>query len=232
MPTRRKRNSTKDLAPAMGSPAGPEVQGGRPKDPDKHAAILAAARDLFLGGGFDGASMDRIARDAGVSKATLYSHFADKEALFSACILGEVERSQLPMPPPPSDPRTADPRPLAKRLDEFGRALLGLLSRPDIHQFGRLLAAQSLRHPRLAQLFYDAGPKSVCEALAGLLDDAHRRGELVCPDPAAAADHLVCMWKGMHHMRQELGLEGPRSPRQIAAHVARCTELFLRAHRS
>lgn len=226
MPTRRKRNAPKDLGSPEQSGAAAEAQVGRPKDPNKHAAILTAARDLFMAGGFEGASMDRIAKDAGVSKATLYSHFADKEALFGACILGEVERSQLP-----ARPQVLDPRPLNKRLDAFGRALLGLLSRPDIHQFGRLLAAQSLRHPRLAQLFYDAGPKSVCDALTGLLDDAHSRGELRCPDPAAAADHLVCMWKGMHHLRQELGLAGPRSPRQIAAHVTRCTDLFLRAHR-
>jgi AcrR family transcriptional regulator len=47
-------------------------------------AVLAAAADLFLRHGYRKASMDEIARGAGLSKPTLYAHFKDKEALFAA----------------------------------------------------------------------------------------------------------------------------------------------------
>ena len=68
---------------------------GRPKDPAKREAILAAAQVLFLGNGYEGSSMEAIAAEAGVSKLTLYSHFKDKEALFSAAVKTTCE-TRLP----------------------------------------------------------------------------------------------------------------------------------------
>ncbi|OCG89579.1 TetR/AcrR family transcriptional regulator, partial [Xanthomonas euvesicatoria] len=56
---------------------------GRPKDLGKRAAILGAARTMFMEQGYAGVSMDGIAAQAGVSKLTVYSHFGDKESLFS-----------------------------------------------------------------------------------------------------------------------------------------------------
>ena len=67
-------------------PAGP----GRPKDLAKRAAILDAAKRLFVLQGFDGVSMDQIAAETGVSKLTVYSHFGDKDNLFR-----EVVRSRI-----------------------------------------------------------------------------------------------------------------------------------------
>ena len=72
-------------------PSGP----GRPKDPAKRRAILEAAKSLFLRNGYDGSSMDAIAAEAGVSKLTVYSHFTDKETLFSAAVKAKCEE-QLP----------------------------------------------------------------------------------------------------------------------------------------
>src|SRR5947199_8513841 len=58
----------------------------------KAESILAAAKRSFLAAGFGAVSMDAIAREAGVSKATVYSHFAGKEELFGAMIGRECER--------------------------------------------------------------------------------------------------------------------------------------------
>ena len=52
----------------------------------KAESILAAAKRTFLAAGFGAVSMDTIAREAGVSKATVYAHFAGKEELFGAVI--------------------------------------------------------------------------------------------------------------------------------------------------
>src|ERR1700736_169936 len=58
----------------------------------KSESILAAAKRSFLAAGFGAVSMDSIAREAGVSKATVYAHFAGKEELFGAMIGRECER--------------------------------------------------------------------------------------------------------------------------------------------
>src|ERR1700677_3285321 len=54
---------------------------------EKDRQIVLAAREHFLRDGFAGASMDAIARSAGVSVKTIYSHFANKDELFSKVMI-------------------------------------------------------------------------------------------------------------------------------------------------
>src|SRR5262245_49340147 len=100
-------------------PSGP----GRPKDLGKRAAILDAAKRLFLGQGFAGASMDQIASEAGVSKLTVYSHFGDKETLFAAAVRAHSEQ-QLPE----SLFEAADAAPLREGLLQIARAFFTMVS--------------------------------------------------------------------------------------------------------
>ena len=58
----------------------------------KYAQVLEGARAVFLASGFEGASVDDIARAGGISKATLYRHFPDKTALFKAVAEQEFAR--------------------------------------------------------------------------------------------------------------------------------------------
>src|SRR5690348_17437726 len=67
---------------------------GRPKDLEKRAAILEAAKRLFPQHGFEGTSMDAVAAEAGVSKLTVYSHFGGKEALFIETVRCKCDRSE------------------------------------------------------------------------------------------------------------------------------------------
>src|SRR5476649_1016126 len=75
----------------LSAPNGP----GRPKDLAKRQAILDAAKILFLTKGYASTSMDAVAAEAGVSKLTVYSHFNDKETLFSSAVVARCEE-QLP----------------------------------------------------------------------------------------------------------------------------------------
>jgi TetR/AcrR family transcriptional repressor of mexJK operon len=52
----------------------------------KRAAILSAARELFLADGFDRSSVDAVAARAGVSKRTVYDYFGDKQTLLQAVV--------------------------------------------------------------------------------------------------------------------------------------------------
>src|SRR5260370_18033293 len=58
----------------------------------KAETILAAAERAFLASGFGAVTMDAIAREAGVSKATVYAHFTGKEELFGAIVARLSER--------------------------------------------------------------------------------------------------------------------------------------------
>src|SRR5438270_11319119 len=94
------------------------------EDSSKRRQILDGARKVFMDLGFDGASMNEIARSAGVSKGTLYVYFADKSRLFEA-IVGEeaLEHDTVVFNLDPA-------RDVATTLREFGRAYVELLFRP------------------------------------------------------------------------------------------------------
>ena len=93
--------SRQPAAPRPGAASTPAAPGtksagpGRPKDMGKRAAILEAAKRMFTQHGFDGASMDQIAAEAGVSKLTVYSHFGDKDTLFTEAVERYCEQ-QMP----------------------------------------------------------------------------------------------------------------------------------------
>lgn len=61
----------------------------RPRSAQAHRKVLEAAVELFAGRGIDATSMDAIAEASGVSKATIYKHWPDKDALCLA-VLGHI----------------------------------------------------------------------------------------------------------------------------------------------
>jgi TetR/AcrR family transcriptional repressor of mexJK operon len=198
---------------------------GRPKDPEKRDAIIRAARELFLRDGVAAVSMDGIAKAASVAKVTIYSHFADKEALLRAVILAETADYEHP----PVDQVATDPQEFRRRLVEFGTALIGVLSRPGVLALGRLLASEATRHPELVAWFYETGPNETKTRLAGFLARSAAVGGVRFDDPTAAADQLLSMW-GSNLGRQQLGLTQQPSAGEIEQHVSRCVEVFLRAY--
>ena len=88
----------------------------------KAESVLAAAKRAFLAAGFGAVSMDTIAREAGVSKATVYAHFGSKEDLFGAVIERECEQyfSRFSVD-------ELDPRDVRASLTVLGRRFLELV---------------------------------------------------------------------------------------------------------
>ncbi len=72
----------------------------------KRAAILDAATELFLADGYDGASLAKVARAAGVSTATLFKRFPTKADLFDAIVTEHwAQEGQEARMPAAGDPR-------------------------------------------------------------------------------------------------------------------------------
>ena len=70
-----------------------QTTSGRPKDLEKRARILQAAKSIFLKMGYHATSMDQIAKEAAVTKLTVYNHFHDKANLFTCAIEESCEES-------------------------------------------------------------------------------------------------------------------------------------------
>ncbi|HVK98397.1 MAG TPA: helix-turn-helix domain-containing protein [Dongiaceae bacterium] len=71
-----------------------EIEAALPADEEDAARqrIMDAARDLYLEQGLKGTTMEDVARRAGMGRATLYRRFSEKDQLFQALILRDVQR--------------------------------------------------------------------------------------------------------------------------------------------
>jgi TetR/AcrR family transcriptional regulator, mexJK operon transcriptional repressor len=198
---------------------------GRPRDPAKEDAILAAARESFLERGFHASTIEDIAARAGVSKVTLYNRFGDKETLFEAMVRREVARMDAAFSLPPDGTPS-----LERRLTRIGTALLEMMFEPDHVAFERLISGEIAQSPALARRFFDAAPGQCRGALAEMIADAADRGELVVDDAGCAAEDLIALWKGFIDFKLKLGLIEPPTHGAIAERAGRGTRVFLRAY--
>ena len=205
----------------IAKPAGP----GRPKDLGKRAAILDAAKRMFTRHGFEGVSMDQIAAEAGVSKLTVYSHFGDKETLFSAAITAKCEE-QLSNSLFAVDPAV----PLRDQLLGVARAFFTLITSEEALAIHRVVTTQP-PPAKLGLLFWEAGPRRVQEAFEAFLRDQIAAGQLDVPDMHRAASQFFCLLKGELHARLLCGCGG-FSADEVEAHLQASVDMFLRAYRA
>jgi TetR/AcrR family transcriptional repressor of mexJK operon len=209
---------------AQTTPKGP----GRPKDLEKRASILEAAKRLFPLRGFDGVSMDAIAAEAGVSKLTVYSHFSDKDTLFSETVRAKCEE-QLPEAVFRTEPGRG---PIREQLRAIAAGFHSLILSTESVAFYRMMAAQGESSGKLGELFYQVGPRRILDAFEAFLISANHAGSLNVPDPKRAAGHFFCLIKGEAHMRQLIGcaLCGGDGESEGDAHIDSVLDLFLRAY--
>ncbi len=206
---------------AAAKPASP----GRPKDLGKRAAILEAAKRLFSDLGFNGASMDQIAAGAGVSKLTVYSHFGDKEALFSAAVRAKCEEML------PDDLFAEELKgPLRAQLLAIANAFFALVSSDEAISTQRMMMALGQADDPLRKLFWEAGPQRTQDAFASFLRSRIKAGELEIVDVPCAAGQFFALIKGEIHGRMVCGLCA-RPPRgDVSAHIEATVDMFLRAY--
>ena len=198
---------------------------GRPKDMEKRAAILAAASQLILELGFERATVDRIAAAAGVSKLTVYSHFADKEGLFVALIGAKCDEhfeAREFVDLAPLGPREA--------LTRIAIAFLNLMFHADVIALHRVLMTSASAETRMNEVFWSAGPMPTLAALARLLQRFDAEGVMQVAAPTRAADQFFSMLKGTEHLRVLLCV-GAAPNRQALTELAHDTvAMFLRAY--
>lgn len=185
-----------------GSSGGPNAASGGPNADDPRvartrAAVLDAARTLFLRRGYDGTTMEEIAALAGRTKRTVYNNFTDKEALFTEIVedvIGYAEAFARTLPEELADGITAAN--LRSSLHDLGRRLALAILRPEVVALRRLLIGEARAFPELVEEYYDRAPGQVVDALAAELGDLGRDGLLDVPDPRRAAAQLAYLVAG------------------------------------
>jgi len=191
---------------------------------DRRGVILRAATELFLRDGYPGTSMEAIAAAAGVSKATLYNHFANKAALFAAIVRLRAEALLRPV--------AHDLEPvggLRVRLETFAIRFVELVSEPQSLALYRLVLAEAERFPELASTFWQAGPARALEQLVALFEEGAACGELAVEDAGIAAERFIALLLGPWHVRALLDIERP-DPAGLHRWARDAVRCFLTLH--
>ncbi|MGR3501829.1 TetR/AcrR family transcriptional regulator [Pseudaestuariivita sp.] len=184
--------------------------------------VLEGARQVFMADGFEGASVDDIARAAGVSKATLYSYFADKRLLFIEVLQTECGRQaeiaidQIDMTAPPRE-----------TLHRSGRHFLDILLSPFGQEMFRTCIAESDRFPEIGQAFYGSGPEIVRATMIAYLKGAIARGELVIDDVDLAADQFPELCKAELWLKLMFGIQKEFTEDELQRIVTGAVDTFM-----
>ncbi len=192
---------------------------GRPKSEEKRQSISEAAAHLFLTEGFDRCSMDSIAAAAGVSKQTVYSHFANKEELFKSCIASKVALYDLRVD-------ASEHLDLESGLASFADGFLRLISDPQAVQMWRLMMNGADVHRHVAAMFHETGPEESLASLARFLE--RHRDRLDVDDFDAAARTFLGLTADCYHTRILLGIIDGVGDDERRAHVTRVVGQFVR----
>jgi TetR/AcrR family transcriptional repressor of mexJK operon len=213
---------------SIGQSAGPEKKparrkAGRPLDTAKRAAIVDTAAQHFFHHGYAATAIEQIASDAGVSKVTIYNQFGDKRALFTAAVECECEKMRGHFSLDAMSQGT-----IRERLTAIGAAIYAFLSRPEMIQFERRIAAETEIDPAIGIAFLQAGPWRMKEGFAAWLARACELGDLAIPDPKLAAEQFVSMCKGMGDLERRFG--ATVAPAERDRRIIGAVNVFLAAY--
>jgi TetR/AcrR family transcriptional repressor of mexJK operon len=199
----------------------------RPEAPEggKAGKILEAARRVFMTDGYGAASMDAIAKTAGVSKATVYAHFSGKDQLFAAII---AERCRVHSAIPALDDiERATPE---EALRALGRNFADLVLSPEVLDLYRIVVAETARFPELGRTLYETGPKRGIARLAEYLQQLTDRGLLDVPEPHIAARQFFGMIRSDLYLRRLFHISDAEVGITVEQMVGSSVEMFLRAY--
>ncbi|WP_274629835.1 TetR/AcrR family transcriptional regulator [Arvimicrobium flavum] len=192
-------------------------------------SIVQAASDLFLKHGFAGTSMDEVAATAGVSKQTVYAHYASKESLFLEVVAGMTGGAADTMQERVEDPDGE--RPVEEFLLEYAEQQLAIVMTPRLMQLRRLVIAEAGRFPELGKALHTRGPQHAIDRLTRAFELYRQRSAVAVEDARVAASFFNWLVMGAPvNDAMLLGDDAIPSPDALRGHARECVRIFLAAY--
>ncbi len=191
----------------------------------KRGQRLDGAARVFAQDGYEGASMSRIAAEAGVSKGTLYNYFTCKAELFADYVQRECTKrlaqvfDDLDYARSPED-----------TLGRIGRRMIAMLVSESAMVIHRMVVAEAEKFPELACSFYQAGPAPAVAHLAAYLRHLGAERRLDMPDPVFGAEQFFALIQTRLYLKRQLRLTDVPSAAQMDHVVESAVRLFLRGY--
>lgn len=195
------------------------------------AVIVEAALARFLEHGYLATNLEDIARQADVSKRTIYNNFGGKEQLFREILTEALDTAERYSRDVAAGLGTTDHDDVEDQLREAGLTLARAVLGGRVVPLRRLLIGEAARFPELTHDYYERAPGRVLAALADALRRFDRRGLLRVGDAAIAAEHFAFLVMGASLDRALFDAGGAPEPAEVVdarAHAG--IDAFLRAY--
>jgi TetR/AcrR family transcriptional repressor of mexJK operon len=187
----------------------------------KEQEVLRVASDYFLGHGYKGTSINAMARDAGISKESIYRYFSSKKKLFEAVILKEL-----------SDYRKRfdflhvgyETMPLEAGLRQAGVSMLRAVSNDRVLALRRLVFQEAARSPDVGETYYAIGPQAAYGHLESLFEAHRPESEFTS---SQLAEYFAAMLLHKKMLQRECSVSKSLTRSEIDEHVERVTSIFL-----
>lgn len=201
-------------------------QRGRPVNQALRQTIVEAAYELFVELGFQAATLDKVAQRAKISKLSIYRHFENKEALFSAAMVARCQQFA------PQDLFEGLEGSATEQLMAAGSSLLRTLLSPDVRSVEAMIMADKTNQKSLSKLHYEAGPVHVIAQIEALLRRLHARKVLNVPDPLQSARLFAALFKGSDLlMIARFDEARAKGDNEIESYCRSAVAMFIAAHK-
>jgi len=206
---------------------GARRHGGRPprlQAEQIREQILDVATPLFLSHGYGATSIEEVAKQARMSKRTVYSRFRDKAELFGAVVHRLVERLR---PPNSAPEQFFEGASLEAILQRLGRLILRAALSPPALALHRVIVADAKRFPELAAAVNQEGTRrDAIRRIAALIERESSPDRLRAGKAEFAAEQFLHMLVA-GPQRRALGLGTPMSDEELDAWASDAVDLFL-----
>lgn len=194
-----------------------------PEPTKKEEEVLGVAADYFLRHGYQGASINAMARESGISKESIYRYFNSKKDLFEAVIARELAQYQERLHSLDIEFESIE---LEVALQRIGESILGAVSTDRTLGLRRLIFQETRESPDIGRYYYEIGPREAYNNLETLFE--LHRDQLALP-PAKLARYFVGMLLHYLMLVRQCGIEPQLSREQVSARAAEATRDFLAA---
>jgi AcrR family transcriptional regulator len=195
---------------------------GRSKPKPKEQEVLDVATDYFLAHGYQGASINAMARSSGISKESIYRYFSSKKQLFEAVICRELAEYQMRLRRLSAE-KTMD---LREALVNIGETVLDLVTMDRTLALRRLIFDEARRSADVGQHYHRIGPEQAFAAVEEIFRSHHAESDF---DPGVLSRHFLSLVCFRPILERECALGPAPSRAHIRERVESIVADFMKA---
>ncbi|WP_434525245.1 TetR/AcrR family transcriptional regulator [Photorhabdus asymbiotica] len=186
--------------------------------------LLKVAAQVFAERGFDGASVNEMAKRANASKGTYYSRFPSKEELLVAVISQRIQEVEVGL-----DKAMNSEPDIRKALTIFAEEMCTVILSETMIENYRVVTLESQRFPQLGKIYYEKGVKKIVDFLVAYLARKIQEGKLNIVNPEISAEVFIDSIIGTPRLKATLGIDLP-TPEEKSQRIAVAVQSFLAAY--